>query len=217
MTRSSDELRGPRAELSSKSTLVRAATRPTTTSGAEAPAREPLPPSRLRAVLRAHYGDVWRVVRRLGIAEASAEDVTQRVFIVAAEKLDKVEIGKERSFLLSTATRIAANHRRSAHLRNELADDDAARARPDAKPGADELLDEKRMRNLLDEVLDSLPEELRAVLVLFELEEVGLTEISVALGIPRGTAASRLRRAREMFQIAARRTRARLALPEEDR
>jgi RNA polymerase sigma-70 factor (ECF subfamily) len=59
-----------------------------------------------------------------------------------------------------------------------------------------------------------LTEDLRTVLVLFELEEMETTEIAELLGIPLGTVASRLRRAREKFEVEAERMRARLALEE---
>jgi RNA polymerase sigma-70 factor (ECF subfamily) len=44
-----------------------------------------------------------------------------------------------------------------------------------------------------------MPEELRVVFVLFEIEEMSTPEIASLLAIPTGTAASRLRRAREEF------------------
>jgi RNA polymerase sigma-70 factor (ECF subfamily) len=47
------------------------------------------------------------------------------------------------------------------------------------------------------------------VFVLFELEGFTLTEISELLAIPRGTAASRLRRGRDEFMRAAKRMRGR--------
>ena len=55
----------------------------------------------------------------------------------------------------------------------------------------------KEARALLDEILASLPERLRAVFVRFELDELNMQEVASQLGIPRGTVASRLRRARK--------------------
>ncbi len=53
--------------------------------------------------------------------------------------------------------------------------------------------------------------EMRAVFVLFELEEMPSTEIAEVLAIPIGTVASRLRRAREEFQRIVARLKAREA------
>ena len=54
------------------------------------------------------------------------------------------------------------------------------------------------------EVLDRLPLQLRAVLVLADLEEMTMAKIAEMLDLPPGTVASRLRRARELFVAEAR-------------
>lgn len=168
---------------------------------------------RLGALLERHYASVWRVARRLGVPDAAAEDVAQQVFVVAASKLDQIEAHAERAFLLGTAARLAANQRRSAPTRYEAAEEDIGN-RPSDTPAADELLHEKRLRSVLDEVLESMPDDLRTVFVLFEVEELSTADIASALDIPRGTAASRLRRGREAFATAAKRARARLGSKE---
>ena len=168
---------------------------------------------RLAGLLKHYYAAVWRVVRRLGVPDASAEDVAQQVFVVASSKLEQIELHAERAFLLGTAARLAANHRRSAPVRYEAAEEDIG-ARASGAPGADELLDAKRLRKVLDDVLEELPDDLRTVFVLFEVEELAVADIASALAIPHGTAASRLRRAREAFAAAARRTRARMSSKE---
>ena len=55
-------------------------------------------------------------------------------------------------------------------------------------------------RHLLAEVLDQLQEKYRRVLVLAEIEQLEVPEIAALEGIPLGTAASRLRVAREKFR-----------------
>ena len=64
----------------------------------------------------------------------------------------------------------------------------------------EQMLDQKRARELLDEVLGQMTLELRTVFVLYELEELSMTEIAATLRIPQGTVASRLRRARADFR-----------------
>jgi RNA polymerase sigma-70 factor (ECF subfamily) len=69
----------------------------------------------------------------------------------------------------------------------------------DPRSRTDELVEEKQTRALLDKVLSVMPEELRVVLVLHELEELSRDEIALALGWRPGTVASRLERARAEF------------------
>jgi RNA polymerase sigma-70 factor (ECF subfamily) len=169
---------------------------------------------RVHGLLSRHYSEVWRVLRRLGLASGSVEDAAQQVFLVASRRLSTIEVGRERAFLIGTAVRVAANMRRTAAVRYERADDEIG-SRADDAPGPEELVQEKRLRQLLDDVLDSMPDDLRTVLVLFELEELSVTEIAEVVGVPRGTAASRLRRARDAFESSAKRAKARLGGTEE--
>ena len=195
--------------------MLRALWRPWSPGAAELESdAHPLPELDLRALLDSYHAEIWRVVRRLGVPDSGAADVVQQVFVVAASKRGVIEKGRERAFLISTAVRLSANHRRAAKSRKERTDENVEEHASEV-PHADALLDEKRLRELLDEVLDSLPHDLRTVLVLFELEELRLEDIAQVLAIPRGTAASRLRRARDAFDLAAKRVRARHAFLEE--
>src|SRR4029078_6576250 len=64
-------------------------------------------------------------------------------------------------------------------------------------PGTPEYLAaRKQMLAVLDAVVAGMDESLRSTFVLHEIEEMNLSEIAVLLRIPRGTVASRLRRAR---------------------
>lgn len=158
---------------------------------------------RFRAIFIAHADFVARYSRRLGVPEAGVEDATQKVFLVVSTKLDAIRSGSERAFLARTAQRVASDVRDALSRRREVACDAPERA--DECAPVDELVDRKRARELLDQVLDALPDELRAVLVLFELEELTIDETAKVLGIRRGTAGSRLTRARELFRAEVKR------------
>jgi RNA polymerase sigma-70 factor (ECF subfamily) len=163
--------------------------------------------ARLRGLVDDQYDFIWRSLRRLGVPEGDADDCAQQVFLVASRKLDDIVVGCERPFLFSTALRVASDARRSRSRRREVFEDvDEPR---DSAPDPEQIADQKRARALLDEVLDSLPMELRAVFVLYELEELPSAEIAEVLALPIGTVASRLRRAREEFQRIIARMKAR--------
>ena len=165
---------------------------------------------RVAMLLRAHFRDVWRIVRRFGVPENCADDATQEVFIIAARRLADIVPGSERPFLLASAVRVAANLRRSLGARRECQEDDSLPEGVDPRPNAEALLDQKRLRQMLDSVLDELSDDLRVVFVLCELEGMSSPEIAELLGIPVGTVASRLRRAREAFQLGAQTLKARV-------
>ena len=164
---------------------------------------------RLAELLRLHYARVWRTLRQIGVDEACADDAAQEVFIVLARRLDDLREGSERKFLLSSAVRIAANYRRTWRVRHEVIDENAVAAERDPRPTAEQLLDQKRLRQALDDLLDGWPDGIRPAFVLVELEGLSVPEISELTETKIGTVASRLRRARELFQAGVKRLRAR--------
>jgi len=153
---------------------------------------------RLRALVEAHYDFVWRSLRRLGVSAGDLDDGVQHVFLVASRKLAAIRPESERSFLYQTALRVAADSRRTRKRRREVVGDEVGEL-PDHTPGAEDLMDLQRARARLDQILDRMSLELRSVFTLFELDQLTLTQIAALLELPRGTVASRLRRAREEF------------------
>jgi RNA polymerase sigma factor (sigma-70 family) len=170
----------------------------TTTEAPDAPAA--LSEQRLRTCFDRYFPLVWRSLRRFGVPEASVDDVAQQVFLTFAERLPEVELDRERAFLLAVCVRAASNERRRlSRVRDEAIGDQALHAFPDAHT-PEELLHKKRRRERLDTALATLPLNQRVVFVLFELEGLNLPEIAESVGIPLGTATSRLRRARGRFE-----------------
>ncbi len=168
----------------------------------------------VEALVRAHFKEVWRLLRRLGLGEADADDAAQQVFTVACTRIASIRAGSERAFLYGCALRAAAKWRESRRQRVQpTATGDLDCAEEDV-PSLDELVDRHKARALLDAILDAMPSDLRTVFVLFELEELPTNEIAELLGIPRGTAASRLRRAREEFAQRLNRVERRLGFRE---
>lgn len=168
-------------------------------------------PDRVAAMFDAHYDAIWRTLRRLGVADAHVDDVAQQVFIVAARKVDGIVPGHEGRYLYGVAVRIASEHRRRHPSRKEIADESALASLTDDAPGPEQALMAHEARAALDATLDGMPDELREILVLVEIEGFSVPEVAGIFDIPVGTASSRLRRARESFTENARRVRARWA------
>lgn len=192
----------PSLSVSSGRTLADPAVRELGASDGHSPSPELVAPERLADMFHRHYDLVWRVLRRRGLSASRADDATQEVFIVASRKLAQIPLGSERAFLCGAAFKVASTVRRSAEVRRESVsteDDLGATLAANDQPSFEELLDQRKAREALDAILASLGEELQEVFVLFELEGMTMAEIAATLGIPPGTVASRLRRARESF------------------
>lgn len=150
--------------------------------------------TRLREMFKAHADLLWRLIRRQGLTADQADDGLQQVFMVALERLDEIQPGRERSFLCSSAILVAKGlTRRKEELPGTLPEDPAG-------IDPEESLELKRKRALLQRVLDQLEEDLRWALVLQDIEGLSKRECAETLQIPEGTVASRLRRARERFR-----------------
>ena len=162
---------------------------------------------RLASAVSLHFDAVWRMLRRLGVPEADADDAAQSVFLALDRRLPDVPQERERGFLLAAAVRIAANTRRQLKRSREdtgLDDDSAA-----LEPSPERALQQRQALAELDQALGTLSDEQRSVFVLYEIEGFSLPEIARNLGVPLGTATSRLRRARDAFEgwLAERRSR----------
>jgi RNA polymerase sigma-70 factor (ECF subfamily) len=189
-----------------------------TAEAAEAPApTQGLPVStpaereaRLRGLVDQHLDLVARVLRNAGTPEADVDDEVQRTFIVAAKRLDEVRQGAEKSFLVQVALHLAAHARRTLARRREVRAEEAPEPIDNIKT-PDALSEQHRLRQMLDRLLNQMDRDLRAVFVLYEFEEMTMAEIADTLALPRGTVASRLRRARAEFRT---RVRALEAVPE---
>lgn len=156
-----------------------------------------------RQLIDEHYAFIWRLLARLGVHADDVDDAAQQVFMVllTRERL-AIQPGRERSFLFGVAVRVAREHRRRDRKREAHSDVDFDAM---AHPGLDleALTDQQRARELLDRLVQSIPEELRMVFILFEVEGLPAIEVAALLDIPAGTVASRLRRARQHFRSSA--------------
>jgi RNA polymerase sigma-70 factor (ECF subfamily) len=158
--------------------------------------------TRLEQMFKAHHELIWRTLRRLGLSPEAAADATQQAFLIAAERLEDIRAGSERAFLFGTATRLARTAYRASR-RVQLEDDMDLHQAPSLRTEA--LADRQRAIELTDRILSKLEPELLTVFVLFELEGLSTPEIAKLVGVPIGTAASRLRRARQAFRASVER------------
>jgi RNA polymerase sigma-70 factor, ECF subfamily len=170
---------------------------------------------RLRGMVESHHCELWRFLKHLGLSETDVDEAIQEVLLVAAEKLDAILPDRERAFLMGTAYRVAKRTRGRYAIRTQRESDQEDFV--DEAPLPDVLADQGRARRLAEQVLSSMPLELRSIFVLYEIEELTTAEIAGLIGIPIGTAASRLRRARADFAARVSRIDARARFKERER
>src|SRR5262245_44661589 len=149
----------------------------------------------LAALVKRHGPMVWGVCRRL-LSHHDAEDAFQATFLVLVRKAASV-VPREMvgNWLYGVAHRTALLARRTAARRS--ARELQVKVMPDT-----EAVQQDQWRDVqavLDQELSRLPDHYRAVLVLCELEGRTRKEVARQLGVPEGTVAGRLARARALL------------------
>jgi RNA polymerase sigma-70 factor (ECF subfamily) len=136
------------------------------------------------------------------VRDADLLDLTQNVFVIVHRQLPGFEGRSElTTWLYSICRRVARDYLRSAPVRREvLVDVREIGQRGAVRDGTVHRLDSQELSQLLESILNKIPEKLREVFVMFELDELSGDEIARLLDIPVGTVRSRLRLARAAFQ-----------------
>jgi RNA polymerase sigma-70 factor (ECF subfamily) len=157
-------------------------------------------------VYREHAPFVWRSLRRLGVPVADLDDVCQETFLVVHRQLERYDGSSSvKTWLFGIAMRLASNHRRKLSVRRE--NPGAVAPEPSVPAPQPEVVAARQARVVLDQALDSLDDEKRAVFVLYELEQLPMSEVVAAVGCPLQTAYSRLHAARKLVAASVHRFR----------
>lgn len=169
------------------------------------------------ALYEAHVDFVWRNARRMGVPDASLEDVVQDVFVVAHRRLRDFERRSAvTTWLFGILLRVIKDHRRAAarHAARVAGLSAQATGEPQADSGPLEDVARREAMRLLHRLLGVLDDEKRSVFVLVELEQISVTDAARTLGVNVNTAHARLRAARTLFQAALARHHDDAALPQ---
>lgn len=156
-----------------------------------------------------HLDVLYRTSLRLcGGHEADAEDLLHDAVLRAFQRFDQLRDPRAgRSWMLTIITRTHLNHLRARHRRAEtLLTDYDNRAFEEALaawrplPSPEDLTLSSVEHEELMRAVDGLEPELRATVVLADLEELPQRQVAAMLKIPEGTVASRLYRARRKLR-----------------
>lgn len=146
-------------------------------------------------LLDRHGRMVYAVCRRALGDGPDAEDAFQAVFLVLANRAGSIRgVGRLAGWLYRVACLTAkkARHRRAKRRTVEATVGDL----PDVPAPAASA---HELGGIIDEELAKVPDKYRTAVVLCELQQLTLDAAAAALGVPRGTVASRLARGRELL------------------
>jgi RNA polymerase sigma-70 factor (ECF subfamily) len=190
------------------SSTLSAYERQESTEGAEAPPRHSLiVDARSRseaarefdALMRENAQSVHRYLALRGVSTRDVPDVAQNVFLLAHRKWSDFRgEATRRAWLFGIAKNCAADYRKQRDRRQAAYESYGAvvDAAPCAVSGPEDHTQTSAALRMLHAVLNELKEPLRNAFVLYEIEELTMTEIAAIEGIPEQTGYSRLRAAR---------------------
>jgi RNA polymerase sigma-70 factor, ECF subfamily len=150
----------------------------------------------IRQYARFVFGVAYSVLRN----REDAEDAAQETFLRLSRQRNLAEIRDVRLWLARVAWRVAVD--RTRKHREQFTDDtpEFMENIADAAPGAEQVVLERQMKQLLDRMIAGLPRELREVVLLTTAQEMSSADVAEVLGIPEGSVRQRMFRARQILR-----------------
>jgi RNA polymerase sigma-70 factor, ECF subfamily len=164
-------------------------------------------------IMRRHNRRLFRLARSVLRNAAEAEDVVQETYVRAFARLDDF---RGPDGFPAWLARIAYNEalgrvrgsERVVSLHDHVSDGDGdgdvrhIETMISAHPDPERLTGYGELRRMLEDAIDALPDDFRAVFVLRAVEGMSVAETAAALSIPQETVKTRLHRARHRLQEA---------------
>ena len=147
---------------------------------------------------------VARVARSMSNSAADADDLAQDALMRAWRAIDRFDGRYARSWLYTIIRNSAINRSRRKNRETPVPEQDLYAAIDPYDPETqvlDSFVDPRLVR-----ALDGLPQHMRAVVDLVDINRLTYAEAATYLGVPRGTVMSRLHRARKRMAAELRGT-----------
>ena len=165
------------------------------------------PELRFQQVYDEYHAKIFRYLTRI-VGRSEAEDLTQEVFVKVGQALETFRGESQLStWIYRIATNVALDRLRQPAVRHggekllpvesiaEIKAEQDIRT-GELKPSTEQRLIRGEMNGCIREIIQTLPEQYRSVIVLSELEDLKDGEIAEILGLTLQTAKVRLHRAR---------------------
>lgn len=154
-----------------------------------------------------HGKDLYGFCCHLTQNKYDADDLYQETFLLAAERLEKIDPAvNPKSFLISLSVGIWRNQNRKDAHREKIAptihmDQETSIEMVKSEVfGPEEILVTEEACRLVREVIASLDKKYRLPVYMYYTAELSLEQIAAALHIPKGTVKSRLHKARKQIK-----------------
>ena len=148
-----------------------------------------------------HMDAAYNLARWLLQNEHDARDSVQEAYLRAFRAFGQFRGGDGKAWLLTIVRNVCYSKlRKDRRFEPAAAFDESAHGIVDEPAEVAERLRREVSTELLQATLANLPEAMREIIVLHDLEGLAYKEIASVVGIPRGTVMSRLARARLRLQ-----------------
>ncbi len=165
-------------------------------------------PRACRDLVRKYQRQVFSVLMRVVRRAEDAEDLSQETFVRMFRALERYD--PERPFtawLFTIATRLAIDHLRRRRVQTvslNVSEPGSTEERTidveDTGLKPDEITSNAEEERNAQDLIDSLPEHYRIVVLLRHQQDLSYEEISEALNLPLGTVKARIHRARALLK-----------------
>ena len=146
----------------------------------------------------------YRTVERFFLNKVSGDiaDLAQETFIACVEGRDRLKDSRKfRSYLFAVAHNVLRAHLRAKYRANDQIDFDEVCVR-DMSSSQTSLIARRREQKLLIDGLRAIPLDYQVLLELHYWEQMTTADMAEVLDMPLGTVRGRLRRARELLEVA---------------
>lgn len=165
-------------------------------------------PRAFRELVRRYERPVFSVLMRVVRRPEDAEDLAQETFVRVYRALDRYDPSRPfTAWLFTIASRLAIDHLRRKRLPTmSLSQSDAGSSEErtidveDPGPRPDEVTSHREEEVQAQNLIDSLPEHYRIVVMLRHQQDLSYEEIAEALQLPLGTVKARIHRARALLK-----------------